>query len=61
VTLLLVVVAACVLSLIISKTITWAAVKSPFWNIGFAAALVLVGALALVLIVIYLTRTVVHR
>ena len=60
-TLLLVIVGACVLALVISRTITWAASKSPFWNIGFAIAIVLVSALALVLVVIHLTRAIMHR
>ena len=60
-TLLLVIVGACILTLMISMTMTWAASKSPLWNIGFAIAIVLVSALALVLVVIHLTRAVMHR
>jgi hypothetical protein len=41
VTLLIVIAGACVLSLIVSRVITWAAGKSPFWNMGFAVVVVL--------------------
>jgi hypothetical protein len=44
VTLLIVIIAACLLSVIISRVITWAASKSPFWNMGFAVVMVLAAA-----------------
>ena len=53
-TLLIVIVSAAVLSLIISRVITWAASKSPFWNMGFAVLLVLAAAAILVLGLIFL-------
>jgi len=53
-TLLIVIAGACVLSLIISVVFTWAAGKSPFWNIGFAIVLALAALGLLVLGVIFL-------
>ena len=40
-TLLVVIAGACVLGLIISGVFTWAAGKSPFWNIGLGIVLAL--------------------
>jgi hypothetical protein len=54
VTLLIVFVGACVSSLIISAVFTWAAGKSPLWNIGFAIVLALAALGLLVLGVIFL-------
>jgi hypothetical protein len=53
---LLVIVGACVLSLIVSRVFTWAASKSPFWNMGFAVAVVITAAALLVLGVILIIR-----
>lgn len=55
-TLLIVIVAACVLSLIVSVVITWAASKSPFWNMGFAVVIVMTATALLVLGIIVLVR-----
>jgi hypothetical protein len=56
VTLLMVIAVACVLSLIISRVITWTASKSPFWNIGFAVVVVLAAAGLLVIGLIFTIR-----
>jgi hypothetical protein len=56
VTLLVVIVGACLLSLIVSRVFTWAASKSPFWNMGFAVAVVITAAALLVLGVILTIR-----
>jgi hypothetical protein len=55
-TLLAVFIGACVLSLVLSRAITWGASKSPFWNMGFAVVIVLVGAALIVLGLIYTIR-----
>jgi hypothetical protein len=54
--LLIVIVGSCVLALIVSMVITWAAGKSPFWNMGFAVVLVLTAAALLVLGLIIIVR-----
>jgi len=56
VTLLVVFAAACVLSLIVSRVFTWAAGKSPFWNMGFAVVLVIISTVLLVLGLILIIR-----
>jgi len=56
VTLLFVIVVACVVSLVVSRVFTWAAGKSPFWNMGFAVVLVLTAAGLLVIGVILIIR-----
>jgi len=56
VTLLVVIAEACLLSLVVSRVFTWAASKSPFWNIGFAVAVVITAAVLLVLGVILIVR-----
>jgi len=56
VTLLVVFAAACLLSLIVSRVFTWAASKSPFWNMGFAVAVVITAAALLVFGVILTIR-----
>jgi hypothetical protein len=56
VTLLVVIAGACLLSLIVSRVFTWAASKSPFWNMGFAVAVVITAAALLVLGVILTIR-----
>ena len=48
-TLLMVIVLACALSLIVSRAITWAASKSPFCNMGFAVVVALAAARLLVI------------
>ena len=55
-TLLVVIAGACLLGLIISRTFTWAASKSPFWNMGFAVAVVITAAALLLLGVILTIR-----
>jgi len=55
-TLLIVIVGACALTLIVSRVITWAAGKSPFWNMGFAVVLVLAAAAVLVLGLVIIVR-----
>ena len=57
-TLLLVIVCACVAALIVSRVFVWAASKSPFWNMGFAIALVITAAVLLVLGVILVIRNI---
>ena len=57
-TLLIVIVAACFLSFIVSRVITWAASKSPFWNMGFAVVVVLAATVLFVLGIIVLVRTI---
>jgi hypothetical protein len=56
VTVLVVAVGACLLGLIVSRVFTWAASKSPFWNMGFAVVLVTTAATLLVLGVILTIR-----
>jgi hypothetical protein len=56
VTLLVVVAGACLVGLIVSRVFTWAASKSPFWNMGFAVLLVITAAALLVLGVIVAIR-----
>ena len=56
VTLLLVIAGAGVLSLIVSRVFTWAASKSPFWNMGFAVVVVITSAALLVLGLILIIR-----
>jgi hypothetical protein len=59
VTLVLVIVGACALSLLVSGVITWAASKSPFWNIGFAVVVVFTAAALLFFGVILMIRRIV--
>ena len=56
VSLLIVVAAACVLSVAASLIINWASGKSPFWNIGFGVIIVLAGAAILLMAVVLLMR-----
>jgi hypothetical protein len=56
VTLLVVVAGACLVGLIVSRVFTWAASKSPFWNMGFAVLLVITAAALLVFGVIVAIR-----
>ena len=55
-TLLVVIIGACLLSVIISRVITWAASKSPFWNMGFAVVVALAAAGLLVIGLIFTIR-----
>ena len=55
-TLLIVIVGACLLSIMVSRVITWAASKSPFWNMGFAVVVVLAAAGLLVVGLIFTIR-----
>ena len=49
---LLIVFGACIVAFVISRVITWAASKSPFWNMGFAVVIVLAATVILVLALI---------
>ena len=55
-TLLVVIVGACLFGLIVSRAFTWTASKSPFWNIDFAVAVVIAAAALLLLGVILTIR-----
>ena len=48
----LAVVVACGIALFWSVVLNWASGKSPLWNIGFAVAIVIIGAVALLAAVI---------
>jgi hypothetical protein len=52
----MVIAVACILSLVISRVIAWAASKSPFWNMGFAVVVVLAAAGLLVIGLIFTIR-----
>jgi hypothetical protein len=56
VTLLLVILGACVLGALVSFVFTKAASRSPFWNMGFAVAIVLTITALLVVGLVLLTH-----
>jgi len=51
-TYLLIILGAGIVAFVISRVITWAASKSPFWNMGFAVVIVLAATVILVLALI---------
>ena len=51
-TYLLIILGAGIVAVVISRVITWAASKSPFWNMGFAVIIVLAATVILVLALI---------